>query len=582
MKKIIAVAVLTSVSLSQAQLSLLPGDATVAPAFSDQTAPAIARGSDSTLIIWADNRANPTGTYAWSEYETSRDIYGIRLDSGGNVMDGTALAIVTGRAIQNYPKVAWNGSSWLVVYQSVDLSGTGYYYQDSLEAVRVSSTGQVLDAQPIKLYGLTPSGGYDWAVASDGNNWVVVNQGTSAGGDIIALRISPAGVVLDPPNRALVPATYYMRSNFRLAYADGVFLLTFSDGGAYDTKAVRFDSNLDKLDAQPISLLPTALSALAGNDSGFYAVWDRQEPDFSVHVVGSRVSTAGVKLDGNGVNISGTTQPYSYATTAVTWDGVNWRVTWGEYAMTYLARVTSTGVLLDPGSVAVPGVPTGPIAGTETGTVHLVWSEATNGAYGDFDVFAALISPSNIAGPISTLSVGTPQQLRPDAATNGDGYMFVYRSSANLMTRILAQPLDAAGNPLTAEPVQLEASPALNGPGSPSVAWNGSLYLVAWANASGIVAQRLMPDGTKMDAVMVDLAWVRRASPLGSDFLVVGRSRTAIYLPCRRSSAVTEPCRHSPLLLGNSYLRTAPAVAELGEGGSSPGIATYLRRFVLH
>ncbi|MEK6675057.1 MAG: PKD domain-containing protein [Planctomycetota bacterium] len=567
-------ALLATAALSitaHAQLSFLPGDAAVSPVVTDQTAPAISRGSDSTLVVWTDNRADPTGAYTWSEYETSRDIYGIRLDSAGNVMDGTALAIVTGRAIQNYAKVAWNGTSWLVVYQSVDLNGTGYYYQDSLEAVRVSSTGQVLDAQPIKLYGLTPSGSGYWDIGSDGNNWVLVNQGTSAGGDIVAIRISPAGVLLDPPNRALVPATYYMRSNIQVAYAGGVFLMTFSDGGAYDTKAVRFDGNLDKLDAQPISLLPTSLNALAGSDSGFYAVWNRQEPDFSVHVVGSRLTTAGVMLDGNGANLSGTKEPYSYSITAATWDGINWRVTWGEYITTYVARVDSAGTVLDPGSVAVPGVPTGPIAGTGTGSLQLVWSAATNGAYGDYDVFTANIAPNNIAGPSQTLSLGAPQQLRPDAATNGDGYMFVYRSSANLITRILAQPLDAAGNPLMAEPVQLDAGPALNGPGSPSVAWNGSMYLVSWANAAGIVAQRLMPDGTTVDAnpfivISAGLGGANVAA-LGNNFLVVGRKPGTysqyIFPAAARVSGDGTVLDTSPLLLGNSYLRTAPAVVAL-------------------
>ena len=94
----------------------------------------------------------------------SRDIYGVRLDLAGNVLDAIPLAIVAARrSNQNYPKVAWNGSNWLVVYQSVDVGGTGYY-QDSLEAVRVSPTGQVLDAKPIKLHGLIPSGPSYWAV----------------------------------------------------------------------------------------------------------------------------------------------------------------------------------------------------------------------------------------------------------------------------------------------------------------------------------------------------------------------------------------------------------------------------------
>lgn len=319
---------------AHAQLSLLPGDATVAPAAGDQTVPAIARGGNTMLAVWTDNRPNPyfSGIYAWSEYETSRDIYGVRLDTAGNVLDAIPLALVARRSNQNYPKISWNGSNWLVVYQSVDVGGTGYY-QDSLEAVRVSPTGQVLDAKPIKLYGVIPSGPSYWMLASDGNNWVVVSQGTPTGSDIVAVRISAAGVVLDPPTRVLVPGTYYGRFNFMLAYAGGVFALSYSDeyvNGNNNTKLVRFNSNLTLLDAAPLPLLDVSLSDLAGNGTSFYIVWNRQELDGSVHVVGSRVSTTGAKLDGNGVNISGTKEPGYGFITAVVWDGVNWRVTWGN------------------------------------------------------------------------------------------------------------------------------------------------------------------------------------------------------------------------------------------------------------
>ena len=552
---------------TQAQLSFVPGDATISPAAGDQAAPAIAHGSNTSLAVWADFRANPYGGY---EYETSRDIYGVRLDAAGNVLDPVPLAIVARPANQNYPKISWNGSNWLVVYQSVDVGGTGYY-QDSLEAVRVSTAGQLLDAQPIKLYGLTPSGGGYWSVASDGNNWVVVNQSTPTSSDIVAVRISAAGVLLDPPTRTLVPGTYYLRSNIQLAYAGGVFLMTFNDAynnGTTDTKAVRFDSNLTKLDAGLISFLATPLSGLAGNGTGFYAVWGRQEPDFSVHVVGSRVNTAGTRLDGNGVNISGTKQPYAYATTAVAWDDVNWRVTWGEYATSYVARVTSAGALLAPGSIALPGRPTGPTAGNG-GALQVVSTAFTNNNY---DVFTYNISASNVAGTTRALSVGAPQQLRPDVATSGNGYMLVYRSSTDASSRVLAQPLDVAGNPLTAGPVQLDAGSSLNGPGSPNVAWNGSLYLVAWGATNGIVAQRLSATGTKLDAapfmVMSGCFGPADVAALGSDFLVTGRkvgiSIQYIFPVAARVSGAGAVLDALPLVLGNSYLRTAPAVVALG------------------
>ena len=508
--------------------SLLPGDAAIAPAAGDQTAPAIAQGGKTLLAVWTDNRANPyfSGFFSGSEYETSRDIYGIRLDTAGNVLDAVPLAIAPRRSNQNYPKICWNGTNWLVVYQSVDVGGTGYYAQDSLEAVRVSPTGQVLDAKPIKLFGLTPSGSSYWTLASDGTNWVVVNQGNSTGSDIVAVRISVAGVVLDPPTRVLVPATYYGRSNFKLAYASGVFALTYSDefiNGNTNTKLLRFDSNLTKLDAAPLTLLDVSLSDLAGNGTSFYIVWNRQETNGLVHVVGSRVSTTGVKLDGNGVNISGTKEPGYGSITAVVWDGVNWRVTWSDITTFWIARVNTAGVVLDPGSVAVAGVQTGPTAGNGAGGLQVIWTEFTNINY---DVFTANISPGNVAGPSRTLSVGAPQQTQPDIATSGNGYMMVYRSATSAQGRVLAQPLDAAGNPLTAEPVQLDSGLNINGPGNPNVAWNGSLYLVSWGATNGIVAQRLSATGAKLDAapfmVMSGCFGSADVAALGSDFLVTG------------------------------------------------------------
>jgi PKD repeat protein len=543
--------------------SLLPGDGVVWPAAGDQVVPAIARGINATLAVWTDSRANPSGVYASSEYETSRDIYGARLDPAGNVLDSASLVIVARRSNQNYPKICWNGSNWLVVYQSVDVGGTGYY-QDSIEAVRVAPSGQVLDAQPIKLRGLTASGG--WAVASDGTNWVVVNQGTPTGNDIVGVRISAAGAVLDPPTRVLVPSTDHARFGGLLAYAGGVFAFTYSDD--YSLKLGRFNSNLTLLAPAP-QPLDVAFSDLAANGTGFYAVWNRQDLDGLVHVVGSRVSTAGAILDGNGVNLSGTKEPSAYATTAVAWDGVNWRVTWGQLSTFWIARVNSTGVVLDPGSVAAAGVQTGRTAGNGGGALQVIWTAVTNN---NSDVFTANISSGNVVGPSRPLSVGAPSQTRPDVATSGSGYMVVYRSSTDARSRILAQPLDAAGNSLTAEPVQLDAGSSFNGPGSPSVAWNGSLYLVSWGATNGIVAQRLQPSGTKIDSapfmVMSGCFGPTDVAALGNDFLVTGRkvgiSIQYIGPVAARVSGAGAVLDASPLFLGQSYVGSAPAVVAVG------------------
>ncbi|TWT40447.1 Microbial collagenase precursor [Phycisphaerae bacterium RAS1] len=556
-----------------AAASTVPGDAAISAAAGDQSAPAIARGGDLMLAVWSDTRAIVTGGY---EGETSRDIYGLRLDAAGNAIDAVPIAIAAGKAAQENPKVAWNGTHWLVVFESYDLSGTGYYYQKSMEAVRVAPSGAVLDSKPIKLFGLTPSGGSYWAMASDGANWVVVNQGSSTSGDIVAVRISAAGAMLDPPTRALVKATYYGRSNLKLAYAAGVFLLSFNDAyvnGTDDTKAVRFDGDLNVLDAALISLLPTPLSDLAANDAGFYIAWNRQEPNFSVVVAGSRVNTSGQKLDGNGVNLSGTTQPYAYAATAVAWDGIDWRITWGEYSTTWIVRVNASGQVIAPGSVAVPGVQTGPSAGTGQGAVQLVWTTYANG---NNDIFGATILPSNAPGPVSAISVGAPRQQRSDVAAGDAGYMLVYFSATAAQVRVLAQPLNVNGDPLTASPIQLDAGNPTSGPTYANVAWNGSCYLAAWGNAFGIVGQRLLPDGTALDAApFVIMSAANKAfgsadvAALGADFLVVGRKVgiNAQYIfpaAARVRGSDGAVLDSAPLTLGGSFVGRVPAVVALG------------------
>lgn len=498
----------------------LPGDAALDTAVKDQTSVFLAQGGSTVLAVWSDNRASAVG----SESETAWDIYGMRFDATGTPLDTVPFVVAAGPAAQRSPRASWNGTSWLVVFESVDFGGTGYYAA-SLEAVRVAPDGRVLDPAPIKLYNMTPVGA-TFAVASDGSGWVVVNQGTSVTGDLVAARISAAGTLLDPGPRSLVPGTYYLRGGLHLAYAGGVFLLAYEESmtGSDPANAIRFDADLDLLGSGPFALAPSPLAALAANGSGFYAVWQEQLPDWSMGVKGRRIATNGQLLDGNGVLVSGTSGPIAYTTTSVTWDGSRWKVTWGASGGTRIARVSAAGQVLDPGGVAVAGPRSGLSASAGNGSVQLAWSEYLTGS--SYEVSTAHIDAANTAGGIRALSIGAPAQLRVDIATSGSGFMLVYRSSTSTRQRVLAQPLDAAGNPLGTEPVELDAADSLSYPGFPAVAWNGSVYLATWNNASGIVARRLQPNGVPLDPAPI-LVMNPGFGPvdveaLGDTFLVVG------------------------------------------------------------
>lgn len=517
---IVVLSVTMALSATAQALSFLPDDDAIAAAAGKQEVPAVARGGNQLLTAWSDFRAYPPDVDPlFVEYETSGDVYAMRLDAAGNPLDAVPIVVSQGKGRQERPKIAWNGTNWLVVYQSVRLGGTGFYYEPSLEAVRISPSGQVLDPEPILIHNVTPAGS-DWAITSDGTDWVLVFQTSPASTALQAMRITAAGVV-QQPGSVIVPATYFLRSDIRLAYTSGVYLLTWNDFG--DTMSIRFGPDLLPLDPAPKLLLQNAqLGGLVASNTQFYAVWNKQTPTFHLQVAGTRVSTAGAKLDGNGVNISGTSEPVT--TPSLSWDGARFRVSWGTTPTSVrLGRVSASGTVLDPNGVPVAGPQPGLLESTPDGGVQLVWGNVSQ--FFELDVQSAHVSAANVAGPNFPLSTGAPRQIRADIAAGNNGYMAVFRSDVSGLDRIMAQPFDAAGNPTTPAPVTIVQGDAIEALGYPAIAWNGSVYLVTWPYAIGIVAQRIRQDGSLVDATFFDVMpgfGNVDVSALGDNFLVIG------------------------------------------------------------
>ncbi len=493
-----------------------PADGSVALAAGDQTAPSIAAGNGARLVLWSDLRSNP---YAYNDYETSADIYGIRLADDGTPLDAVPIAIHSGRGAQGAPMAAWNGTEWLVVFRTLGLSGTGFFYQNGLAAVRVGGDGTVLDADPIPLHGL---GDGQFAVASDGVGWVVATIGNDISQDIFAVRVSAQGEVLDPPTRSLVPDAAVTGSGLRLAYAGGVYLLAF--GASNGTGAVLFDSQLNSVSAPYLLVEGAVIASLASSGQGFYVAWSAQRADFTSTVMGGRVGLNGVLLETGGVDLAGANAPYGNVITAA-WDGGAWRVAWEGLAARnlYLARIDSaSGQVLNPGGTPVPGAKPGPMAGTGTGGVQLVWTEFFNNEY---DVHGATVGADGLAQAHGGLATGLPREYRAHLAAGGTGFLMSYREAIAGEVAVKVRALDAAGASLGV--FELDRGATLTGPGSPAVAWNGSHYLVSWARSDGVWAMRVSESGAPLDAVptqvMTGAFGEVDVAAVGGDFLVVGR-----------------------------------------------------------
>lgn len=107
----------------------------------------------------------------WHDLRNGRDwdVYGARVSPEGKVLDPDGILIAGGEHNQAKPQVAWDGKTFVVVWQNYS-PDKGY----DIRAARVTADGKVQDPQGIRL-----CDGYDAAVASlgDGRSFVFRNRG---------------------------------------------------------------------------------------------------------------------------------------------------------------------------------------------------------------------------------------------------------------------------------------------------------------------------------------------------------------------------------------------------------------------
>ncbi|MCA9291416.1 MAG: hypothetical protein KDA25_09825, partial [Phycisphaerales bacterium] len=153
----------------------LPGDLASDAAAGVQSSPRIALGGDRYLAVWTDARAAVL-TFDSGD-QSSTDIFAARLAADGTLLDAIPLVISHDLGTETDARVAWNGTDWLVAWKGQVPSE--FFYQQAVLAVRVSSDGVVLDDEPLVMF--TSSSSVNWALTSNGSEWLIVAQGTQAG-----------------------------------------------------------------------------------------------------------------------------------------------------------------------------------------------------------------------------------------------------------------------------------------------------------------------------------------------------------------------------------------------------------------
>lgn len=554
-------------------LHFLPGDTAVGPAIGIQSEPQIAAGGGQYLAVWSDHRTDRNSVTIYAD-ESASDIYATRLDAAGRPLDVPSVALTTAAGDQAMPRVAWNGTNWLAAWTTQ--VQTPSYWIIGVQAVRVAPDGSLLDPAPITVLTTHNSTSVSsLAIASDGQDWIIVAQGTQGGdSDVVGARVSAQGTVLDPTPVVLLAATSLL-DTVDIAYASGVYMLQWSDwvGTDWAVRARRFNPNLTALGGVFMvgnTSLNDVNPHVVSNGTQFLSVWEANSSNTQqTQIRAARVTSAGSVLDPGGLSVSGEIGPATVRTPNAAWDGSQWWVTWA-YPNIYLARVGAAGQVLDPGGFPIDGSASnfrnGPrIAGGASGGAQVVWADLPPVGPDPWDVDAVAVSSGGQVGTPRAIALSKPAQLSADVAASDHGYAVSFLSALSGSRRVVLQRIDAVGNALDAQPIEISSDPV---DASPALAWNGSIYMVVWERNSSILARRVAVDGTVLDAAPI--AVMPGKSPdvaaLGSTFLVTGTHAPSNpqfrFVYCVRvdaSGAVTG----SPLSIGGSFALD-PRVTTLG------------------
>jgi hypothetical protein len=393
----------------------------------------------------------------WSQSrpDSGLDILGRHLGLNGAVLDSHDVVISNAARDQDAPCVAFDGTDCLVAWSDFRNSNAGDIY-----GARVTGSGDVPDSNGIEICrhdGVQ----HEPALAFSGAFWLAGWADGRYGNDIYGTRVNPDGSVVDPGGYPIRSGGGSEQYPAVCADSSGRSLVAWENG---DIWAARLDSSGTVVDTSglPLSCVISTQDcpAVASDGANYLAVWDNAGP-LGTTICAGRVSPTGQSLDASHLNLSAPNTGYLPAVAF----GSNYLAVWWESSDSIAlraCRVTAAGAVLDSGGIGF-------------GTQYWQW-----------DAEAVASDGSNF------LVVWDAEPL-----TQGANHIYGIRISAE--GSVLDTPFTVVGD-------------TIHGAYYPAVAFNGSDYLVAWADYDwnrwvwSIRAARVSPAGVVRDSSSILLA----------------------------------------------------------------------------
>jgi len=345
--------------------------------------PATAFGNGVFLTVWQSGRLQPGDLRLGPVYQSS--LVFCRIDTLGNVLDDIPVVVADTTDLKESPKVVFGGGLFFLVWQDIR-NGVDWDVYGS----RISADGMVQDPNGFLISGGTHNQAYP-RVAWDGTNFNVVWQDARSGSayEVYMARVSPGGVVLEPEG-IKVASGLASNLNPAIAAGGGDSLLVFSIGGNANFKE-NFYSNVSNTRGMFVSngnvgtapaytvgssgLKPTGGNlpiALAHGANGYLLAWQNEAPFGR----GNDMTKNNMSIFDGAVNRVKDLHVGYYAVDVkriikpdIAWDGSDYAVVWDEiskrsnqdieFNKVCVAVISDTGAMVVPETL-VAGVSTAP------------------------------------------------------------------------------------------------------------------------------------------------------------------------------------------------------------------------------
>ena len=474
---------------------------TISPAPGGHDCVQIAGGSDGYLAVWEDTRGTDT------------DIFGCRISPTGEILDPQGIQICAVVDSQLDPAVSWNGTDYLVVWADRRDSLQHIYY------TKVRPNGEVMDPQGICISGTNGAQAYP-RVASDGSGWEVVWQDSRGGSqDIYGCRVAGdgslgrvMGIATISGNSEEMPDIAYNGSSFVVVWRDQRnSAATGADiyGCRVAKNGLRLGSDIfiscDSTGTNGIAGAQTNPRISATTTSNCMVAWEdyRTTSNYGDIYI-TRVDASGKVLDKGGKPVA--TGTATQELPSIGCDGSKMLVTWRDRTYRYIrgARVSSTGTVLDSSgfnvSLSAASSNGTSVCGSPSSGFWVGWSDLAVSANNALTAFVP--TSGSFAGSYGTVvSLAQDNQSHYSVADNGTEYAVVWSQVINGNSCIMAARVSYDGALLTPAAVNLTAG--ITGQQTePSVAWNGTEYLVVWTGDETYSTSGLDIRGLRLDSTL--------------------------------------------------------------------------------